>query len=82
MRMFTYGMGAVILLLIGLGVGYFIWGMRAADLVEQIARQRSEYEYRLSEQRERAKQAEERARHEQETRKVLEEELNRLRPQK
>jgi hypothetical protein len=82
MRMFTYGVGAVLLLLIGLGVGYFIWGIRAADLAEQLTRQRSEYGYRLSEQRERAKLAEERARQEGETRKVLEEELNRLHPQK
>ncbi len=44
--------------------------------------QRSECEYRLSEQTKRAKEAEDRARQEGETRKVLEEELNRLRPQK
>jgi hypothetical protein len=82
MRTFTYGVGAVLLLLIGFGIGYFIWGMRGADLAEQLARQRSEYEFRLSEQRERAKLAEERARREEETRKVLEQELNRLHPQK
>lgn len=82
MRMFTYGVGAVLSLLIGLGVGYFIWGMRATDLAEQLARQRSEYEYRLAEQTKRAKLAEDRARQEGETRKVLEEELNRLHPQK
>ncbi len=82
MRTFTYGVGAVLLVLIGCGIGYFIWGMRATDLAEQLARQRSEYEYRLSEQRERAKLAEERARREGETRKVLEQELNRLHPQK
>jgi hypothetical protein len=82
MRTFTYLVGALLSVLIGFGIGYFIWGMRAADLAEQLARQRSEYEYRLSEQRERAKLAEERARREGETRKVLEQELNRLHPQK
>ncbi len=82
MRTLTYGLGALLLVLIGFGIGYFLWGMRATDLAEQLARQRSEYEYRLSEQRERAKLAEERARKEGETRKVLEQELNRLHPQK
>lgn len=78
----TRGVAAVFALLIGLGVGYFIWGMRSTNLAQQLQQQRSEYEYRLSEQTQRAKAAEDRARREAETRKALEEELNRLHPQK
>ncbi len=73
---------AVLAFLIGLGVGYLLWGMRAADLTSRLEQQRSEYEFRLAEQERRAKAAEDRARQEAETRKVLEEELNRVRPQK
>ncbi len=82
MGILTRGVAAVFALLIGLGVGYFIWGMRSTDLAQQLQQQRSEYEYRLSEQTQRAKAAEDRARRETETRKALEEELNRLHPQK
>ena len=82
MRILTYGLAAVLALLIGVGVGYYIWGIRAGNLAERMDRDRSEYEYRLSEQTKRAQAAEERARQEAATRKTLEDELNRLRPQK
>ncbi|HSB80914.1 MAG TPA: hypothetical protein VLM91_19190 [Candidatus Methylomirabilis sp.] len=82
MRIFTYGLAAVLALLIGVGVGYYMWGIRAANLADRLDRDRSEYEYRLSEQTKRAQAAEDRARQEADTRKTLEEELNRLRPQK
>ncbi len=82
MRFLTHGVTAILALLIGLGVGYYLWQRRAADLAEQLQQQRSEYEYRLSEQTKRAKAAEDQARQEADTRKVLEAELNRIRPQK
>lgn len=82
MRNLTIAVVAVLVLLIGLGVGYYRWGQRAADLTRQMEQQRSEYEFRLSEQERRARVAEERARQEGEARKVLEEELHRVRPQK
>ncbi len=82
MRILTYGLAAVLALLIGLGVGYYLWGIRAANLADRLDRERSEYEYRLSEQTKRAKAAEDRLRQEAEMRKTLEEELNRVRPQK
>ena len=82
MRILTHGAAAVLALLIGLGGGYLLWGVRATDLARQIQQQRSEYEFRLSEQVQRAKAAEDRARQEAEARKVLEEQLHRARPQK
>ncbi len=82
MRILTHGVAAILAFAIGLGVGYYNWGIRASDLADQLQRQRSDYEFRLSEQTKRAKDAEDRARQEADARKVLEEELNRLRPKK
>ncbi len=82
MRIVTHGVAAVLACLIGLGVGYYLWGLKAADLTRQIQQQRSEYAYRMSEQEGRARAAEERARREAEARKVLEDELHRVRPLK
>ncbi len=80
MRIVTHGVAAVLAFLIGLGVGYFTWGVRSTNLAQQLQQQRSEYEYRLTDQAQRLKAAEERARTESEMRKVLEEELHKLRP--
>jgi uncharacterized protein HemX len=82
MRIATHVVVAALVLLIGLGVGYLLWGMRAGDLARQVQQRRSEYEYRLGEQERRARAAEDRARQEAEARKVLEDELHRARPQK
>jgi hypothetical protein len=81
-RIVTTGVVAALTLLIGLGLGYFLWGRRAADLAGQLQQQRFEYEYRISEQERRAKTAEDRARQEAGARKVLEDELHRVRPLK
>ena len=82
MRIVTHAVVAVLAFLIGLGVGYYQWGMRAADLDRKLQQQRSEYEFRLSEQEQRARTAEDRARREAEARKVFEEELHKIRPLK
>lgn len=82
MRIVTHGVVAVLALLVALGVGYYLWGQRVGELSRQLEQQRSEYEYRLSEQERRARAAEERVRQETEARKVLEDELHRIRPQK
>lgn len=82
MRIATYAVVAVLALLIGVGAGYLRWGQQAADLTRQVEQQRSEYEFRISEQERRARAAEERARQETEARKVLEEELHKIRPLK
>lgn len=82
MRIVGHGVVAALAFLIGLGVGYLVWGQRGIDLTREFQQQRSEYEYRISEQERRAKAAEERARQEAETRRVLEDELHRIRPQK
>jgi len=81
-RIATYAVVAVLALLIGVGAGYYLWGQQAADLTRQVEQQRSEYEFRISEQERRARAAEERARQEAEARKVLEEELHKVRPLK
>jgi uncharacterized protein HemX len=81
-RIVSHAVAAVLAFLISLGVGYYLWGQRAADLDRQLQQQRSAYEFRISEQERRANAAEERARQEAEARKVLEEELHRIRPLK
>ena len=82
MRVLTHGVLAVLAFLIGLGLGYLLWGQRVTDLTRQLQQQRSECEYRISEQERRIKGAEERAQQEAEARKVLEDELDRVHPQK
>ncbi|HSB70034.1 MAG TPA: hypothetical protein VLT62_11930 [Candidatus Methylomirabilis sp.] len=82
MRLVTHGVLAVFALVIGLGIGYLMWGLQSADLTRQMQQERSEFDYKISEAERRAKAAEERARQESQTRKVFEEELNRVYPQK
>jgi C4-dicarboxylate-specific signal transduction histidine kinase len=82
MRIVTQGVVAAVALLIGLGVGYLLWGVRVSDLNSQLRQQRSEYDYRIAEQERRARAAEDRARQEIETRRALEEELQKVHPQK
>ena len=82
MRYVTHGVAAILALLIGLGIGYLIWEPRSADLARQLEQQRSDLNSKLGEAESRAKTAEERARKEADTRKVLEEELQRVHPQK
>jgi uncharacterized protein HemX len=78
----TYAIGAVVAILVGLGIGYLWWGTQTADLEQQMQQQRSDLNYRLSEMEGRVKAAEESARQEAAARKVLEDELHRIRPQK
>ncbi len=82
MRIATHGIVAALALLIGLGAGYVFWGVRATNLDSELQRQRSDCEFRLAEQERRAKAAEERAGQEAEARKVLEEQLQKVQPQK
>jgi len=81
-RIVTHGVVAVLAVLIGLGVGYLLWGQGVTDMTRELQQQRSEYEYRLSEVERRVKAAEERARQEAEARKVFEDQLHRVRPLK
>lgn len=82
MRIATYPALAVLAILVGLGIGYLLWGSQVADLNQQVQQQRSELNYRVSELEGRIKAAEERARQEAAARKVLEDELHRVRPLK
>jgi hypothetical protein len=81
-RIVTHGVAAVLALLVGLGLGYYLWGLRVMDLTSQLRQQQSECDFRVAEQERRAKAAEERARQEAEARKVFEEQLQRVHPQK
>lgn len=82
MRIATYPALAVLAILVGLGIGYLLWGSQVADLNQQVQQQRSELNYRVSELEGRVRAAEERARQEAAARKVLEDELHRVRPLK
>ncbi len=82
MRIVGYALVAVLAILIGLGAGYLFWGVRVTDLTRELQGNRSESEYRLAEMQRRAKAAEDQARREADARKMLEEELHRIRPQK
>jgi len=82
MRIITHGVVAVLAFLIGLGVGYLTWGQQAADLSRQVQQVKSDCEYRVAEIERRVRSAEERARQEAEARKVLEDQLHRVRPLK
>jgi uncharacterized protein HemX len=82
MRIATYPALAVLAILVGLGIGYLLWGSQVADLNQQVQQQRSELNYRISELEGRVKAAEERASQEAAARKVMEDELHRVRPLK
>jgi uncharacterized protein HemX len=82
MRIATYPALAVLAILVGLGLGYLLWGSQVADLTQQVQQQRSELNYRVNELEGRLKAAEERVNQEAAARKVLEEELHRVRPLK
>ena len=81
-RILSHGLAAALAFLIGLSLGYYLWGVRSADLTRELQQQRTEYEFRISEQEQRARTAEDRARREAEARKVFEEELHKIRPLK
>jgi hypothetical protein len=82
MRIATYPALAVLAILVGLGIGYLLWGSQVGDLAQQVQQQRSELNYRVSELEGRIKAAEERANQEAAARKVLEDALHRVRPLK
>jgi hypothetical protein len=82
MRIATYPALAVLAILVGLGIGYLLWGSQVGNLTQQVQQQRSELNYRVSELEGRIKAAEERANQEAAARKVLEDELHRVRPLK
>ncbi len=82
MRIATYPALAVLAVLVGLGIGYLLWGSQVADLTKQLQQQRSDMNYRVSKLEEQVKAAEERASKEAAARKVLDDELHRVRPLK
>ena len=82
MRMGTYAVVGIVAILVGLGIGYLLWGSQVSDLTQQLQQQRSDFNYRVAELEKRVKAAEDRAAQEAAARKVLEDELHRVRPLK
>jgi uncharacterized protein HemX len=82
MRMVTGGVAVIVALLIGLGVGYLLWGQRAADLKQAMRQQQADCEVRLAEATQRAQAAEQRVQQEMAARRVVEDALNKVAPQK
>jgi C4-dicarboxylate-specific signal transduction histidine kinase len=75
-------MVVVLAFLVGLGAGYLLWGTRAASLVEDLRVARADCEQRVSDAQRRAKAAEDRVQQEIAARRVIEDALNRVSPQK
>ena len=82
MRIVTHGAAVVVALLIGLGGGYVLWGQSAADLKQAIRQEQAECEVRLAEATRRAQAAEQRVQQEMAARRVVEDALNKVTPQK
>jgi hypothetical protein len=82
MRMGTYAVVGLVAVLVGLGIGYLQWGSQVSDLTQQVQQLRSDFNFRVAELEKRVKAAEDRANQEAAARKVLEDELHRVRPLK
>jgi len=82
MRTTSYGIIAVVIFLLGLGIGFFLWGLRSAELQRAVRRERAECEERVAEATRRAQAAEQRIEQEVRARRVVEDALNRVSPQK
>lgn len=82
MRIVTHGVAAVVALLIGLGLGYILWVQKAADLEQAVKREQADCEVRVVDATRRAQAAEQRAQQEMAARRVVEDALNRISPQK
>ena len=82
MRIATYPALAILAILVGLGIGYLLWGRQVADLNQEIQQQRSELNYRIGELEGKVKAAEETARQEAAARKAFEDALHRVQPLK
>ena len=82
MSIVTHGVAAIVALLVGLGGGYVFWGQRAADLSQAMRQQQADCEVRLAEATQRAQAAEQRIQQEMAARRVVEDALNKVAPQK
>ncbi len=82
MRTASYGIIAVVVFLLGLGVGFLRWGLRSAELERTVRQEQADCEARVAEVTRRAQAAEQRIEQEVRARKVVEDALNRVSPQK
>jgi C4-dicarboxylate-specific signal transduction histidine kinase len=73
---------AVLAFLVGLGVGYWQWGSQAVTLAEDLRVARAECEQRVSDAERRARAAEDRVQQEIRARRVVEDALHQVSPQK
>ena len=81
-RIVLVGLLAVLVWVVGVGVGFVRWGLEVRSLTAWLQQERSECSYRVEEIKGRLAKAEERTEREREARQVLEEELHQLRPLK
>lgn len=82
MRFIGHGVVGVVAFLLGLAVGYLIWGTDVARLSADIRNGKAECDQRVATMEQRAKRAEEGMRQEVKLRKVFENRLEEVSPQK
>ena len=82
MRFIGHTVVGVVALLLGLAVGYLNWGMQAAQLAADIRNGKADCDQRVAAMEQRAMKAEEGLRQETKLRKVFEEQLEEVSPQK
>jgi C4-dicarboxylate-specific signal transduction histidine kinase len=73
---------AVVAFLVGLGVGYLLWGLHADSLANDLRAARADCEQRVGDAQRRAREAEDRVQQEIAARRAIEDALNRVSPQK
>jgi hypothetical protein len=82
MRFVSHGVVGVVAFLLGLFVGYLTWGTHAAQLAADIRNAKADCDQRVAAMEQRAKKAEEGLRQESKLRKVFEDKLEEVAPQK
>jgi proteasome assembly chaperone (PAC2) family protein len=82
MRFVGHGVVGVVAFFLGLAVGYLVWGMQARQLVAEVRNARVDCDQRVAAMEQRAKTAEEGLRQEAKLRKVFEDKVEEVSPQK
>ncbi len=82
MRFIGHGVIGVVAFLLGLAIGYFLWGTQAAQLAADVRNAKVDCDQRVATMEQRAKKAEEALSQETKLRKVFEDRLEEVSPQK